>query len=254
MDANELKTRLAERAETVCRHLLPGGQRRGRQYFAGSLRGEHGESLVVELDGPKIGVWNDFANGEKGGGNLLELWRAIRGCDFATAYREACGWMGVSADGYARTFHPKPKLTRPAFKPATAEFVPLRPQGQVHGYLTRERGLSDGVLEAYRVSEADRGGGYVFPSYAADGQTLEMWKSVALDRTDRGKKITRTSSGTAKCLFGKQAVSGHLGTLVITEGEIDALENLRLEMLELQRPHRLNPDFQRSAFASPARV
>ena len=222
MDANEVKNRLAEQAENVCRHLLPAGKRHGRQWRVGDLSNHEGDSLVIEVEGAKVGVWSDFASSEKGG-NLLELWRAVRALDFSTAFRQACEWLGVSSEGYAKTFlrtaaRPKQKYAIPA-----AKFVPLLQSGVVWRYLTAERGISVETLEQYGVAETQERDAYVFPSYAANGKTLEMWKSVALQRTDRGKKITYTSSGTAKTLFGKHAVSGHMGTLVITEGEIDAM-------------------------------
>ena len=39
------------------------------------------------------GIWRDFATGESGS-NLLELWRQVRGVDFATALREAAAFTG----------------------------------------------------------------------------------------------------------------------------------------------------------------
>ena len=56
------------------------------------LAGEFGQSLSICLAGKKAGVWKDHAIGESGS-NLLELLRASRGGPFASACREARGWL-----------------------------------------------------------------------------------------------------------------------------------------------------------------
>ena len=47
MDAGQISRRLSERAEEVAGYLLPGGRRQGREFCAGSVRGEKGNSLKV---------------------------------------------------------------------------------------------------------------------------------------------------------------------------------------------------------------
>jgi twinkle protein len=71
MTLPELNDLLSDRAEEVCRELLPNGQQRGKQWFVGSVAGEKGESMIVELVGPKAGMWFDHAAGK--GGDLLSL-------------------------------------------------------------------------------------------------------------------------------------------------------------------------------------
>jgi hypothetical protein len=79
--AAALAHRLAEQAEAVCRHYLPGGKRRGRYWIAGDVTGISGRSLYVRLTGPDYGPgaagkWTDAATGEHG--DLLDLIAASR--------------------------------------------------------------------------------------------------------------------------------------------------------------------------------
>lgn len=63
--------------ESALAYLLPRGKRRGAQFVVGNLQGDAGDSLVVDLDGAKRGLWLDFATGESG--DALALWAAVCG-------------------------------------------------------------------------------------------------------------------------------------------------------------------------------
>lgn len=99
MTTDDIKTKLAERAEDVVRHLLPGAKRQGREMVVGDLSGTPGDSLKICIEGARAGVGKDFASGP-GFDNFLELWRQCRQIDFSTACREAERWLGV-----APTYH-----------------------------------------------------------------------------------------------------------------------------------------------------
>ncbi len=90
---SDIAAQLAERAEQLCRHLLPEGRREGSEWRCGSVRGEAGKSLGVHLTGAKAGVWSDFASGE--GGDLVDLVKAVTGLDTAGAIRWAKSWLGI---------------------------------------------------------------------------------------------------------------------------------------------------------------
>jgi hypothetical protein len=53
----ELKASLAVQAEAFCPWLYPAGRREGQYYLVGSLAGEPGKSLKINVTGPKTGVW-----------------------------------------------------------------------------------------------------------------------------------------------------------------------------------------------------
>ena len=74
MNAANVATALAERAEAVCRRYLPNGRRQGRYWVAGDLDGARGRSLYVRLAPPGVpGKWTDAATGEHG--DLLDIIR-----------------------------------------------------------------------------------------------------------------------------------------------------------------------------------
>jgi hypothetical protein len=50
---------------------------RGGKFYVGDVDGNPGKSLVVELDGPRRGLWKDFATDE--GGDVIDLWARSQG-------------------------------------------------------------------------------------------------------------------------------------------------------------------------------
>ncbi len=76
MTPSELSDLLWNQVDRVARYLLPNGKKEAHEWVAGSVNGESGKSLKVNLAGKK--VWQDFAEGS--GGDLLDLWVAVRDC------------------------------------------------------------------------------------------------------------------------------------------------------------------------------
>ena len=80
--ASETARALARSAETVCRHYLANGRRRGAYWIVGDVLNSPGRSLFVRLHGPECGPgasgkWTDAATGEHG--DLLDLIRLASG-------------------------------------------------------------------------------------------------------------------------------------------------------------------------------
>ncbi len=96
-DKDELRARLLDRLDAVLAHLFPHGKRRGSQFFVGNVQGDAGDSLVVDLEGAKRGVWIDFATGESG--DALALWASVRGFvvprDFGDLLEDVARWLVV---------------------------------------------------------------------------------------------------------------------------------------------------------------
>jgi hypothetical protein len=102
---------LRERIVDLCRELLSGGKQQGHEWICGSVNGEAGKSMHVELRGPKTGMWNDHAGG--GGGDVLKL---IELNQNLPGFKEAMDW--------ARSWLDLPPWTPdPSSKPP---FDPLR--------------------------------------------------------------------------------------------------------------------------------
>ena len=71
---------------------LPNGRREGREYCVGSLAGEPGKSLKINLH---TGVWTDFAT-RVGGSDPVSLAAALAGCRQVEAARRLAECLGVS--------------------------------------------------------------------------------------------------------------------------------------------------------------
>lgn len=61
-----IKPAFRDLLEDWCVQWLPGGHRERHMWRCGSLAGEAGQSLVVDVRGPTTGRWIDYATGEKG--------------------------------------------------------------------------------------------------------------------------------------------------------------------------------------------
>ncbi len=92
-----LKQHLYNHLRSVLVYLFPLGKIRHPHFVIGNVQGQEGESLKVELTGPKIGMWHDFATGE--GGDILSLWGAAKGLDphhqFPEIIRSIHEWLGM---------------------------------------------------------------------------------------------------------------------------------------------------------------
>lgn len=206
-DIVEVSRALARQAQAVAEHLLPGGRKEGAEWCVGSVSGEKGNSLKVHLIGPKAGVWKDFATDD--GGDLVDLWQAVRGGSRSDAYHQAKDYLGISDPRAFRepaktyTLPPKPRCSPPA--------------AQVLDYLTVDRNIPGHVLTAYKIGEA--GDRIIFPFLDPDG-TLVLAKAR---RAADGEKPVPTAAGCKPILFGWQAMPEQARSIIITEGEIDAL-------------------------------
>jgi twinkle protein len=227
MEISEVAEALTSQAETVARLLLPGGKLSGREWEAGSINGEAGRSLKVCVAGDKKGVWSDFATGDSG--DLLDLWVMARNMPLSAALQEAKRHLGVEDIQLVRT---KEKTFR---KPVPAKTATKARNGSpVMQYLTIDRKLSPESIAAYRVAEVAEVGPYAnwkrqepwkgpwvgLPSFR-NGALLAM-KYLHLERRE-GKKQTFVEAECEPTCFGWQVIDTKARTVVICEGEIDAI-------------------------------
>lgn len=112
-----LKNALSNRAEELCRALLPNGKKMGRYWRVGSTSGEAGTSLSVCLEGERAGFWKDFATDE--GGSALDLIAACLGVDFSGAIRWAQNWIGEIPSDDQRRYSSKTKEFTPSGTPSS---------------------------------------------------------------------------------------------------------------------------------------
>lgn len=201
MKAGELSALLARDAEGVARMLLPNGKREGQEWRVGSIDGEAGKSMGVHLAGQKAGVWSDFSTSE--GGDLIDLWAQVRGVGIGEACRQVADYLGVHE---ARVDNPRPSYARPPAQGVKA----LRDD---HAAWLRERGLPDESVAAYKLRS--KGDEIVFPSLV-DGEFVAA-------KYRRLPKSFRVDANCEPVLFGWQAIPAGARSVVIVEGELDAV-------------------------------
>ena len=205
MHAREISQALAERAPQVAEYLLPGGKKKGQEWKAGSVAGEAGDSLGVHLTGTKAGVWRDFA--QDIGGDLIDLFMHVRGCNLAAAINEAKSFLGVQDVQLAQPREWKrPPQRQPEAKPQSPAIAWLK-----------SRGITDAAIEAYRVGASKDGRAVVFPHWR-DGAMVNFKIRDCVD-----KKRMMTFPGGEPCLWGWQVIDANHRSIVICEGEIDAM-------------------------------
>ena len=103
-DRQEVFSALTRQLEGVLGYLYPQGfaDPNGRKFYIGNVNGEAGESLSVELSGPKIGLWHDFATGD--GGDIFDLWQSARGlASFRETLKDAAEYAGATSNTPRRT-------------------------------------------------------------------------------------------------------------------------------------------------------
>lgn len=105
---------LLPRAADLLADWLPGGRLRGAEFVCGSLRGEPGDSLSVNVH---TGRWADFATGDRGG-DLVSLYAAIHGLSQSDAAQR------LSPDA---AFVPKPRAIRSSAPRRTIDAPLQRP-------------------------------------------------------------------------------------------------------------------------------
>lgn len=215
MKAGELAELLARDAESVARMLLPEGKKEGHEWRAGSVGGESGKSLGVHLTGQKAGVWADFSGNQSG--DLLDLWAAVKGVNIAEACKQVSEYLGVRE---ARVENPRPSYARPKREGISGLSESHR------RWLVDERGLSVEAVKAYKL--CSKGDEVMFPALV-DGELVAA-------KYRRLPKGFRVDANCEPVLFGWQAIPDAARSVVIVEGEPDALAMYTLGQPALSVP------------------
>lgn len=202
MRATEIAQRLSAQVDGVVRLLLPNGKRVGQEWRAGSSDGEAGQSLGVHLTGDKAGVWSDFSTGESG--DLIGLWMACKSLSLRDACKEAMDYLGIREE---RLDPPAKRYSRP-----TKDGV-HRVSPEHMAWFTETRKIAAATVQAYRI--ASRDGAIMFP-YLRDGELIAA-------KYRKLPKSFRQDADCEPCLFGWQAVAEDARSVIICEGELDAM-------------------------------
>jgi len=214
-DAASLKVRLLSQLETVLFHLLPGGVVKGHEFRAGSIAGEAGGSLVVELRGDKAGLWMDGASSDDKG-DVFTLWMRVRNIDFPACLREVRNYLGIS-----NVERPAKKPRPPA--PDTSDVGRMKGT-PVYDYLLSRR-ISEETMRLYRLRthrrHSEHNKHFVCFTYAAPDGADVFLKSTGIAKRPDGKKDI-WSTPPWWTLWGWWLVKPNHRELCIVEGELDA--------------------------------
>ncbi len=110
----DIEAKLKERLPEVLRYLLPNGVMRGRKFYVGNIRGDAGDSLVIELIGEKKGLWHDFAMDT--GGNIFKLWAEVKNLSISEAIKDIEAWLGIRAS-------PRPAINKWTYTDERGELI-----------------------------------------------------------------------------------------------------------------------------------
>jgi twinkle protein len=236
MDGRQIKERLHQRAQEVCELLLPGGRVDKNEYVIGDIHGTPGDSLKIVIQGQKTGVFCDFADRAVKGNNLLELWLRVKGCPYREAVREAKAYLGIRDEGWQRVSgngrDAQSAAHSAGHRRLEDELKPVVDGSPVWRWLTEERKIGAETIRAYRIGQSfiQKGERHcvVFPFFDADGNLVRMKFRDISDKKymflhPKAAAADEYEHGASLHLFGLQGVPDSAGSVVITEGEIDAL-------------------------------
>lgn len=209
--AKDLAAALAAQIDALARYLYPAGKRIGSEWCVGSVSGEEGTSMKIQLTGGSAGLWADFAASGYSG-DALDLFAQAKGISLSEAMREARKWLGMPEIAQEQKQYSKPDKS---------DAARMKEDGPVFEYLVKERMITPTVINTYKVSEHSSKPGIYFPSLSPSGELVQL-KWIGLERKN-GKKVVMTGKGCAPSLFGWQAIDPMARSVVICEGEIDAL-------------------------------
>ena len=207
MNAKELSGSMAGHVTAIVEHLLPLGKKAGKEWKAGSVAGEPGQSLSVRLSGNKRGLWKDFSTGASG--DMLDLWGQCRCVSVADAMRDAKAFLGMRDEHPTRLM---PTYKRPEKPKCTT------PKAAARNWLL-SRGLTDETIVDFKVGEQEGNNKVyaVFP-YLRNGELVN-----AKYRNVSDKKEMWQEKGAEPCLFGWHMIDPKQRVIAIAEGEIDAM-------------------------------
>lgn len=206
----EVSQRLADNIENLCAHLLPSGAKHGQVYEVGSIHGEPGKTLKVNLGGQYRGHWQDW-NGQEHKGDALDLWAQARAIPIPEALRQAKEWLGIHEPVLPDRTYAKPVNDRPE----------LTMDGRAMTWLMQKRGLKPSIVNLYRVQGDAKAEAIVFPCYSPTGDLVNRsWRTLTTP-----KKVWQDKEA-APCLFGWQTLTPAIYAkreILICEGQIDAM-------------------------------
>lgn len=96
ISVREIEMQARQHAEAIGRECLPGAIKDGAFLKAGSLAGERGSSLVLNLQGSNRGMWRDWSTGGQDQGDMVILVERTKfGGNRGKAVQWLKSWLGI---------------------------------------------------------------------------------------------------------------------------------------------------------------
>jgi len=212
----ELNIALSGQIDAVMQRYFPDAKKRGSNYEMGDLDGNKGSSCGVFRAKGGIYLAKDSATGECI--PILSL-IARKHSNWKEAFTEARRICGL------HDLKPVISVERPKVsQDSSTALGPMRGT-EAMKYLSQDRGLSEAVLKKYEIRSHKRYSGVNEDFWAARFYDAEdnyvMLKSTGVLRQDGKKDIWSTKAW--HTLWGWKNVTDNDRSILITEGEIDAM-------------------------------
>ena len=168
----DIEARLRDRVEALARELLPAAVREGPYLQVGSLSGEAGQSLKINLQGHNQGRWRDYAGDDHG--DMLDLIAAVQGFDTkGAAVAWAKAWLGI-VDDWSPKDAPRPNPEELARRAADAR---ARAQAQAEKAAAERAAKIKGAKALFLsgMAIADRPAAHYLRGRGLDMGPLDSW-------------------------------------------------------------------------------
>ena len=231
----EVKVELSRRVDSLMNELFPSAKREsGGKYTMGSFTGDNGRSCSI-YRARETGVYlaKDHATDESI--NILELVHRHLGGSFSETMRWAHKFCGFEQIRTIRSSEPKKILE------LTQE--PMRGT-EVARYMLEERNINERTLNKFQIFQHKNNNSFWWgaPLYDED-RNVRMFKYTNLSRTGNSKQIY-SSKPVFNSAFGLQTVSENDTSVIICEGEIDAMSLYQIQKKACFQGFSIQYDFQ----------
>lgn len=183
---------------------LPGGRLVGNEYTCGSIRGENGDSLKVNITS---GKWKDFAT-DHGGGDLISLYATIKSISQGEAAKQLLDSVGL----LTITKRQSPTL------PASDKLIPPPPGTPVPHFTHAKHGRASASW-SYR----DKNGSILFYVARFDNKITGKKEIVPFSWSKESNKFVKKWWPSPRPLYGSECFKDNeTENVLIVEGEKSA--------------------------------
>lgn len=221
---NELEKKVLLTLRPILTQLYPKGEIRGKEFLLGNVEGDAGTSLSINM---VTGLWGEFASSGSQG-RILKFFAYRNGGDFAKGIEEVRSLLKLPPNPISNKYK-RPK--KDWLEDVDYTSTPLT-------YLLKDRKIPRSVLSASKVRE--NGKEYIFIGHDEEGK---LCYAQYISRTPDGDKKVRFSVKSKLPLWGMHTMrrlASHSGSVVITEGVIDAMTFRAMDVFAVSIPSGIN--------------